>query len=45
MYCRALYGIEEEAVREFFPLPHVLKKVFALMEEQYGLTFKLVDQE
>lgn len=41
---RSLYGIEEEAVRDYFPLPHVLKNVFGLMEEHYGLVFKLVDQ-
>ena len=40
MYYRSLYGIEEEAVRDYFPLPHVLKNVFGLMEEHYGLVFK-----
>ena len=25
---RSIYGVEEEAQRDFFPLPHVLKGVF-----------------
>jgi len=38
---RSIYGVEEEAQRDFFPLPHVLKGVFSLMEEHYNLVFTL----
>ena len=34
---RTLYGIEEEAIRDYFPLPVVLEKVFKLLQDQFGL--------
>ena len=34
----------QEATREFFPLPHVLKQIFALVSDHYGLHFELVSQ-
>lgn len=36
---RTLYGIDEESMRDFFPLPHVLSTVFKLLAEQYDLVF------
>jgi len=36
---RTLYGIEDEAMRDYFPLPHVLKTVFKLLEDHYNLVF------
>eukprot|EP00088_Acartia_fossae_P028036 TRINITY_DN2880_c0_g1_i2.p1 TRINITY_DN2880_c0_g1~~TRINITY_DN2880_c0_g1_i2.p1 ORF type:complete len:779 (-),score=169.37 TRINITY_DN2880_c0_g1_i2:109-2445(-) len=39
---RSLYGIEEESMREFFPLPHVLKTLFNLLAEQYDIVFEYV---
>lgn len=38
---RTLYGIDEESMRDFFPLPHVLKTVFKLLAEQYDLVFTM----
>ena len=34
----------QETMREFFPLPHVLKQIFSLIGEHYGLAFELVDR-
>merc|ERR1712107_38066 len=34
----------EESVREHFPLPTVLKGVFSLLEQQFGLTFTLATE-
>jgi Zn-dependent oligopeptidase len=31
-------------VREFFPLPHVLKQIFSLVSQHYGLAFHLVEK-
>ena len=39
---RTLFNIEEEAMREFFPLPHVLETIFILLKEHYNLVFTLV---
>jgi len=41
---RTVLGIEEESVREHFPLPTVLKGVFSLLEQQFGLTFTLATE-
>lgn len=37
---KELYSYNPEALREFFPLPHVLSSLFALLTELYGITFK-----
>ena len=37
---RTLYGIEEENMRDFFPLPHILKVLFSLLGDQYDLVFE-----
>jgi len=37
---RTLYGIEEENMRDFFPLPHILKVLFSLLADQYDLVFE-----
>ena len=34
---RTLYGIEEEALRDYFPFPVVLENVFKLLQDQFGL--------
>ncbi len=31
-------------MREFFPLPHVLKQIFSLVSQHYGLAFHLVEK-
>lgn len=38
---RTLLGIQDEAVREFFPLPHVLETIFGLMSEHYGVRLEV----
>jgi len=40
---RTLHGIEDEAIREYFPLPTVLKALFDLLETQFGIQFEIVD--
>merc|ERR1711974_80786 len=42
---RTIFGVEEESVREHFPLPNVLKGLFSLLEQQFGLTFTLVKED
>ena len=31
--------VKDEAMRDYFPLPHVLKTVFKLLEDHYNLVF------
>jgi oligopeptidase A len=42
---RSLFNVEEEAMREYFPLPHVLETVFKLVKEHYNHTFTLIKPE
>jgi len=42
---RTLFNIEEEAMRDYFPLPHILRSLFQLMAEHYNLVFKLIEPE
>lgn len=38
-----LYGIDEEEVRQYFPVPAVLSGLFALLEVMFGVQVKRVD--
>ena len=40
---KSLFGVDEEATRDFFPLPHVLKTVFKLMEDNFNLVFTAIN--
>ena len=42
---RTVFGVEEEEVRDFFPLPRVLAGIFSLLEEHFGLQFELVEEQ
>jgi len=42
---RTLYGVEDEAIRDFFPLPVVLKAIFDLLEAQFGVQFEVVQAD
>jgi len=42
---RTLYGIEDEAIRDYFPLPTVLTGIFGLLEAQFGVKFEVVKAE
>lgn len=39
---RTLYGVEDEAIRDYFPLPTVLKGIFDLLDSQFGIQFEMV---
>jgi len=41
---RTVYGIEEEAMRDYFPLPVVLDGVFKLIKTQFNIDFSPVTQ-
>jgi len=40
---RTLFGVEDEAIRDYFPLPTVLKGIFDLFENQFGVQFEVVE--
>ena len=40
---RTLFGVEDEAIRDYFPLPTVLKGIFDLFEDQFGVQFEVVE--
>jgi len=40
---RTLFGIEDESIRDYFPLPSVLNGLFTLLSDQYDIQFKLVE--
>jgi thimet oligopeptidase len=40
---KELFDIEQEKIREYFPLPHVQKEMFALFGSLYGIRFKQLD--
>ena len=42
---RSVFGVDEEELREFFPLPTVLRGVFALLHLHFGLTFTLLEEQ
>jgi oligopeptidase A len=39
---QALFSLSDEALRPYFPLPHVLEQLFGLIHTLYGITFKKV---
>lgn len=41
-HSQALFGYDEEALREYFPMEHVLSGLFALIEKLLGVTFEPV---
>jgi len=42
---RTLFGVEDEAMRDYFPLPTVLKGIFDLLETHFGVQFEMVDTD
>eukprot|EP00092_Neocalanus_flemingeri_P019582 GFUD01021214.1.p1 GENE.GFUD01021214.1~~GFUD01021214.1.p1 ORF type:complete len:771 (+),score=230.50 GFUD01021214.1:151-2463(+) len=42
---RTLFGIEDEAIRDYFPLPTVLKGIFDLLETNFDVQFEVVEPE
>lgn len=42
---RTLYGVEEEALRDYFPFPVVLENVFKLLLDQFGLEISEVSPD
>ena len=38
-HSQALFGYDEEALRDYFPMEHVLSGLFALIEKLLGITF------
>ena len=42
---RTELGLEEEAMRDYFPLPTVLEGIFGLIKQQFGLELSLVTPE
>jgi len=42
---RTLFGVEDEAMRDYFPLPIVLKGIFDLLETQFGVKFEIVEAD
>jgi len=40
---RTLFGIEDEAIRDYFPLPVVLKGIFDLLESHFNVQFEVVE--
>lgn len=42
---RTELGVEEEAMRDYFPLPTVLEGIFGLMKQQFGLDLTPVSPE
>merc|ERR1719234_1886899 len=34
---RTVHGIEEEALRDYFPFPVVMENIFKLLQDQFGL--------
>ena len=39
---QVLFGYDEETLRSYFPMEHVLEELFALIQKRFGVTFKRV---
>jgi len=40
---RTVFGVENESLRDYFPLPTVLQGMFNLLSEQFGVQFTVID--